>query len=246
MKAKDFVSVDRRRQRLGLKPIGWVVLAVGALVIAGGLAFGVSNIVRGGLSVRPAATSAEAGGADDAEEEVSRAVDTSAPVQAGMPDLGDSAVLVALREDFLAAWEWLFASTSPHNPADVDTYFAPLPEGVAAPVFAEGTGPAFYGRDSAESSVREWADNDVLPQLLAEGGEWQVFLLRSSVEEDLAVLEAVYEGGTCTVKLWNTTSGELYDENESPCMWYVAGMLYDAGARRWKIAGMRQYLDDPG
>lgn len=243
----DFVSVDRRRRRWRPRPISLVIASVVLLLVVGGLTWGISTVARA-TGVRPLDTGPTTVGATavpttEVEAEpypvtwTVRLVRDEEGRLVGVVD--DPAVVEAVRTGFLEAWEWAFASTTPHNPADLERYFAPPPEGVDDPVFRPDPG-WWYGLENAREDLAGKANDGILARILLDGGQWTIQVVHFSTDGRLAVVRGKYEGGTCSIQIYDTGTGDLLLEQGSRCMLYEVGMAYDPGDGRWKIAVLRQ------
>lgn len=251
MKLEDLVSVDRRRRRWRPKPIAWVILVIIGLLLIGALAWGVSHITRA-VAVDPVATpasprvSGQAGGEVDATvTPMAETYPVTWTVRFGRDAEGqvigivdDPAVQEAVRQGFLEAWEWLWASRTPHNLADLETYFAPLPS-TQDPAFQ----PAqswWYGLETTEDYIEEMSASHTLPRVALADGEWEIQIERFSTDGRLAVVRGQYQDGTCVVDIVATDTGESVGGGTGRCMVYVAGMVYSQQDGRWRIASLRQ------
>lgn len=253
MKMRDMFSVDRRRRRWKPKPIALVILGVALLVIVSGLVWGISRIRRG-APIAPVSTSSPGPSPGETTIESAPTAIVTPTVTAAHPVtwtvrldrdpegrivgvVADPAVQQAVRQDFLEAWEWLFASQTPHNLDDLDLYFAPLPPS-DDPVFQPGT-QWWYGLGTVEEDLTQWENTGLLPQTVVEDGSWDVAISRFSTDGARVVVEAQYREGTCRVRILDANTGTVAGEGESRCMRYVAGLIY-ATDGRWKIASMWQ------
>jgi hypothetical protein len=236
-----FVKRDARRGELQVQPMGWVVVAL-IVILGASIAFAVWKD-RSGPELRVTPTPPPVASPTPAKEAASPTPRPTATSIVRVPTPMPGVPLERVGDDFLAAWVWLFSSEAPHNVEDVTLYFAPLPEGVDEFALRQGQ-RAWYGLSTAEAAVTYWASNNQLPQAVTEGGEWQVLVTRRSLVEGWAVVEARYVGGTCVFRAIDTSTGEVsHEDEEMPCMRYLAGLVYDRGDGRWKIASMRQYLE---
>ena len=239
MSEVKLVSVDKQRKKITVTPTGWVVIAVVGLLVAAGVGWGVWKITRG-VTVQPLAA---------APEVVATVEPTGVPTEvengeAAIPDLTQVEELARLREHFLEAWMWFYASESPQNPDDALYYFTPLPVGADDWVFTED--PTYWvGLTTVESDLEFMRAHEVFAHLKLEGGDWRVSVERVGSGGQWVVMKARYDGGTCTAEILSTTTGAVQDSAESLSMWYLAGLVYDADDHRWKIASMRQYTAEP-
>ncbi len=241
----DFVSVDHRRRRWRPRPITLVVAGVVLLLVVGGLVWGISTVARA-TGVRPLTTGPAAGGATatPATGVEAEPYPVTWTVRLGRDEGGrligvvdDPAVVEAVRRNFLEAWEWAFASTTPHNPADLERYFAPVPEGVDDPVFRPD--PVWwYGLEEAREDLKREGPPGILRRVVLEGGEWEVRVERFSTDGTVVFVRGRYVGGRCRIEFVRTDTGELAGESDGRCMLYLAGMVYDPDDGRWKVAGM--------
>ncbi len=247
MNLEEFVSVDRRRRRWRPKPIALVIIGVVLLLVVGGLAWGIHTVTRA-TAVRPlatapaagAATATPGGGAETEPYPITWTVRLDRDGDGrliGVVD--DPAVVEAVRRGFLEAWEWAFASTTPHNPADLERYFAPVPEDVDDPAFRPD--PVWwYGLDRATEDLQRESNQGLLRRSVLEGGEWSVEVTHFTTDGSMAVVTAQYEG-SCKVEFYDTGTGDLVGEHGGDCLIYVAGLVYDTQDGRWKIAVLRQF-----
>ncbi|HEC35826.1 MAG TPA: hypothetical protein ENI39_04755 [Anaerolineae bacterium] len=251
MDLENLVSVDRRRQRWRLRPITLVIAGVALLLVVGGLVWGISTVSRATGIRPPAAVPAAADTASSPAAEtvgaelypitwtVRLARDESGRL-VGVMD--DPAVMEAVERSFLDAWEWAFTSAVPHNPGDVERYFAPLPEGVDDGAFRPD--PVWwYGLAAAEEDLQRESTQGLLRRSVLEGGSWNVEVARFSTDGSRAVVAARYEGA-CRIEFYDIATGELVGGHGGECLTYVTGMVYDTQDGRWKIAVLRQFRSE--
>lgn len=261
-KVRDLLfSVDPRRRRWRPRPIALVILGIALLVIVGGLAWGISSIRRA-AAIAPIATStptavSSTNAVTDATGDAVSPIATPTvtvthpvtwTVRLGRDPEGrivgvvtDPAVRQAVKQDFLEAWEWAFQSESPHNAADVERYFAPLPQAADDPIF-QPDAQYWYGLESAHEDLERESNQGVLTRASLSGGAWNVAIERFSTDGKRAVVRGRYEDGTCTVDVLDVTTGESLTTSEGPCAVYAAGMVYDTRDGRWKVATLRQWI----
>ena len=210
------IGLDPRRKRWGLRPFGVVLILVTVLVVGGGMAWGVSQVLQG-LSVRPVRGDLEERGAGK---------ETPTP-----PPGGD------VEQQFLEAWRWAFVPDVPHNPADAELYFAPLPEDSGGDWVFAPSETYWYGWDRLQEELAREREKGFLYRVLQEGGEWDIKVLRTAPGR--VVLKAHYTG-TCSVQVRVIMGEEIKTQDfPTPCWEYLVGMVCDG--ERCRIASLRLY-----